>query len=123
MNHYYHKSLQELAQFLIPEDASVIGFSCCQGELLAGLPNKEKISVEESEEYENFKINKKFDYILLSNTLQYVDDIQLFIRRLKMIIHDDSRIIVIGFNFSWKLFLDLAEKLGLRVSQARQPNW
>lgn len=141
LNNYYHLSLQELARFLIPKDASVIEFNCHQGELLGSLPNAKKVGVEASKkmviaaknkhpkikfvytQYKKCKINKKFDYILLSNTIQYLDDVQLFIRRLKRIAHEDTRIVVIYFNFFWKPFLDLAERLGWRLPQPREPNW
>lgn len=141
LNNYFHRSLQKLAQFLVPKDVSVIEFGCRQGELLASLINKQKVGVEASKKmislakkkypkikfvhspYEKFKINQKFDYILLFNTIHYLNDIQLFIRKLNKIAHQDTRIIVVYFSFFWKPFFDLAEKLGLRLPQPREPNW
>jgi ubiquinone/menaquinone biosynthesis C-methylase UbiE len=141
LNHYYHQNLQKLARFLIPEDASVIEFGCRRGELLASLPNLEKVGIEASEamilvakkrhpqikfvysQYEKFKVRQKFDYILLPNTIQYLDDVQLFIRKLNRVCHEETRVVVIYFNFFWKIFLDLAEKLGWRLPQPREPNW
>ena len=140
-NFVYHYHLQNLAAFLIPQNASVLEFGCRQGELLASLPNRYKVGVESSQKmvltarkkhprikfihaaYEKARLKAKFDYILLSNVVQYLDDIQQFIKKLCPLCHDQTKIIVIGFNYLWRPWLDLATKLRLRFPQPKEPNW
>lgn len=142
LNNYYHQDLEKLACHLVPPVSSIIEFSSRGGELLSMLPNKNKVGVEEDEglvtlakkrykkiKFLNFKEyyrklkDNKFDYILLSHTLLYREDIQLFVRTLKKISSDNTRIIVTSFNFLWKPLLNLTERLGLRLPQLKEPNW
>lgn len=142
LNNYYHQDLQRLALTLIPSYGSIIEFGCREGELLSFLPNKKRAGVEISkimlknarkknpkikfyyfDEYENFDIKERYDYILLSNNLSYTKDVQVFVKKLHKICHKDSRIIVIYFNYYWKIVLELAEKIKLRLPQPFEPNW
>lgn len=142
LNHYYHKDLQSLAAYLIPKDASVIEFGSKGGELLSSLLNKSKSGVvlhKELLDYAKTKMSgtriisiddfpekfrgKKFDYVLLSHALSEVEDVQDFLRKIRAICHDNTRIVVVYFNFLWKPFLNIAEKLGLRLPQLKEPNW
>lgn len=142
LNNYYHKDLQRLALTLIPKHGSVIEFGCREGELLSLLPNKQKAGAEISKimlskakkkspkikfyyfnEYENFNIKEKYDYILLSNNLSYTKDVQVFVKKLHKISHENSKIVIIYFNYYWKIILELAEKLKLRFPKPFEPNW
>jgi hypothetical protein len=142
LNNYYHRNLQQLASHLIPENVSLIEFGCRAGETLAYLKNVKKVGVEKNQVLLDIaKINnpklklihiddfagklkgRKFDYILLCHTLSEVEDVQLFIERLKNICHEDTRIVVFYFSFLWKPILDFAEKVGLKLPQYAEPNW
>jgi len=141
LNNYYHKDIEKLISFIVPNDASVLEIGTKGGEILKSLPNKNKIGVSLNDNLfahakkKNPKIkfltltnlpaiNKdKFDYIILSHTLSEVDDIQLLIKELKKISHNNTRLLVIYFNFLWKPIFDAAEKLGFRLPQYREPNW
>lgn len=141
LNNYYHSYIHRLALHLIPEDSSVVEFSCKCGELLSRLPNKDKVGVEFNDtfiqfvrtrnkwtqifgEKEFFKKNKrKFDYILLSHTLSDTQDVQTLVKKLMGLSHDRSRVVVFYFNYLWKPILDLAEKIGLKLPNRREPNW
>lgn len=68
-------------------------------------------------------ISGKFDYLLLPNSLSYVEDAQNFLRGLKKNCYPTSRIIVVYFNFFWKPILDLATFAGLRKQDPKEPNW
>lgn len=138
LNNYYHKNLQEYMADLIPSDASVLEFGAREGEMLESLPNKDKLGVDYEDFVENrergqkpqlvsygdiHKISKKYDYILLSDTLAETQDIQKFIKKIKKFCHQDTRIVVVNFNYFWKPMLDLAELLGLHMPNLREPNW
>lgn len=142
LNRYYHSYIQKLTLHIIPKDASIIEFNCKCGELLSRLPNKDKTGVEFSEDFNScarkrgngLKVvfadevfekawKKEFDYILLSHTLSNLQDVQEFIKNLKKISHDETRVVVFYFNYLWKPFLDLAQKLGLKLPDENEPNW
>lgn len=97
-NYYYH-DLKKLLKNIVPKNNTAV-------EITNKLPHK------------------KFDYIILPNTLSYVEDVQDFLNQIKInICHDNSRVVVIYFNFLWKFILDLAVFLGLRKRNLKQPNW
>ncbi|OGM26064.1 hypothetical protein A3D01_04860 [Candidatus Woesebacteria bacterium RIFCSPHIGHO2_02_FULL_39_13] len=142
LNNYYHQDTEALVKRMIPLDASVLEFGCKGGELLRSLPNKVKVGVATHQdlyklaqkrlgskkvvlpEYFFNKMNRsKFGYIVLSHTLSEVNDAQELINKIKNVTHEDSRVVVVLFNFLWKPVLDLAEKLGLRLPQTKEPNW
>jgi len=142
LNIYYHAELEKLATRLIPPDSSVLEFGCKAGELLGGLPNINRVGIDDDEDivktarkryptvkfFEKRKFRKssgykKYDYILLSDYLAKTRDVQIFIRQLKRSTHDSTRIIVTHFNFLWKPFIDLAERVGLKLPQKYEPNW
>ncbi len=65
----------------------------------------------------------KSDYLLLPNTLAYVDDVQSYAKQLRKNCHSQSRVVVIYYSFLWKPLLNLASHLGIRRKDIREPNW
>ncbi len=142
LNYLYHRDLIHLATNLIPSDASVIEFSSKGGELLSHLPNKLKVGIEDDEKllaiaknrFKKIKFlrpkdlskrsyKQRFDYILLSHSLSTEEDVQSFIKSLKKISHNNTRIIVTYFNFLWKPILDIGEKFGQVLPKTKEQNW
>lgn len=95
---YYHEDLNSLYKQIVPQGATY-----------------EKVSAKGT--------NKKYDYIILQNTLAQVPDIQHFVKKLKVSCHFKSRVVVIYFNFLWKPIIDLATILGLRRKDDVEPSW
>lgn len=62
-------------------------------------------------------------YIILNNSLAYTEDVQKIVKALYDKTKDDTKIIVISFNFLWKPILDFASKIGLREKQIKESNW
>ncbi len=142
LNWYYHEEMIRSLKFLIPADASIIEFGARGGEVLERLANRNKVGVVDdndllalahrknpraifyhsNEAFQKLK-GKKFDYIILSQTLTNTRDIQQFINYLKKVSHSDTRIIVLYFNFLWKPLLNLGEKIGLKLPEQEEPNW
>ena len=69
------------------------------------------------DDLEALQTNEKFDYILLVNVIGYIDDIQASLNGLKKICKQDTRIIVVYFNYLWQPILKLAEWFGLRMKR------
>ena len=67
---------------------------------------------------------RKFDYIFIPNTFSFLDDTQDFLKRIKTNnCYEDSRVVIIYFNFLWKSILDLTTFIGLRKKVRKEPNW
>jgi len=71
---------------------------------------------------ENIILEEHFDYIIISNTIGYLEDIQKVLSELKKISHSHTKIIITYYNFLWQPFFSFGEFLGLRMKQPEQ-NW
>ena len=139
-NCYYWGDLERLCTFLVPEAASVLEIGCGTGDLLSALRAQKKVGIDFSVnmigvakskypdieflvmEAENLDFKEKFDYVILSNLIGYLEDIQKVFAELKKICHPHSKVIVTYYNFLWQPVLDVAVLLNLRMKQPQQ-NW
>ncbi|MBV6340319.1 glycosyltransferase [Candidatus Magnetobacterium casense] len=129
---YYYEELLKFLEFLIPPYASVIHIGCGSGEIIgylrasykAGVDANAQIIEKAKERFhdvefivgniENVQVAKTFDYVLVINAIEYVNDIQRCFENIKPLCRPDTRIIIIYFNYLWEPVLKFAEKLGLR---------
>jgi SAM-dependent methyltransferase len=139
-NWYYWEDLENFCCFLVSENASVLEVGCGTGDLLASLKTRDRAGIDYSSgmieiarkkypdidffcmEAEELTFDKPFDYIILSNTIGYLEDIQRVFSELKKVCHPHTKIIVTYYNFLWQPVLNIAEHLGLRMKQPEQ-NW
>jgi len=140
-NKYYNKDLIRLYSFLIPKGSSILELGCGIGNLIASLKPKRGLGVDISCEMvevaknrhrdiefkvmdtHNFNINEKFEYIILSNLVAYLDDIQIAFNELNKVCNEKTKIIITYHNYFWEPILKLSEKIGLRSPQPMQLNW
>ena len=71
---------------------------------------------------ENITIDEKFDFIIISDTIGYFEDVQRSLDQIRKLCSDDTRIIITYFNFLWLPLMNLAETLKLKMPQVRN-NW
>ena len=139
-NSYYWEDVEKLCSFLIPESASVLEIGCGTGDLLAYIQAKKKVGIDYSRnmiaiarrkypdinfmqmEAEHLNFKETFDYVILSNLIGYLEDIQKVFGELKKVCHPHSKIIVTYYNFLWQPVLRRGCKLNLRMKQPQQ-NW
>lgn len=139
-NKYYWEDVENLCVFLVPENASVLEIGCGTGDLLARLQVKKKVGIDYSSrmieiaerkypeiefhvmQAEKLTLQENFDYIILSNTICYLEDIQKAFVELKKVCHTHTKVVVTYYNFLWQPLLNVAEHLGLRMKQPQQ-NW
>jgi SAM-dependent methyltransferase len=146
-NRFYHKSLEQYFSFIIPEGSCVLELGCGTGDLLAAVKpgtgvgvdfSKELVALagtshpdlifihsdaeEFSSEIELFLNQQKFDYIILSDLLHVLWDVQKVIYNLKKFSHPGTRIVISNYNFLWEPFLKTVEKLGLK-EKSPNSNW
>ena len=63
-----------------------------------------------------------FDYVILSDLLGHVDDIQALLDGLHAVCTPRTRVLITYWNFLWHGAMVLAERLGLKMPEAQQ-NW
>lgn len=135
-NRFYHSLMEKYFRFLIPEGSRVLEIGSGTGELLHALkpsygvgvdlsPNMTKIAkgqfpelVFKTQDVENLKLDETFDYIILSDVIGSLWDVQYAVANLRKVADNQSRIIISHYNFLWEPTLRLLEFLGLK---ARQP--
>ena len=139
-NRYYWEDVENLCAFLIPEEAHVLEIGCGTGDLLAHIKASRKVGIDFSPkmihiarkkypeiefqvmEAEKLRFDEAFDYIVLSNTIGYFEDIQQVFTELHKVCHSRTKVIVMYLSFLWQPILGLAERLNLRMKQPQQ-NW
>jgi hypothetical protein len=70
----------------------------------------------------NIQLEKKYDVIIISNLVGYLDDVQAVFDQLKKVCHSQTKIIVSYYNKLWEPLLKLGEGLGLKTKTPEQ-NW
>ena len=139
-NRYYNKDIINLFRFLIKNNSSIMEIGCGTGEMLNILRPKDGLGIDlspnmvelaskkfkhlnfKSVDAEKLDINKKFDYILLVDTIGYFKDLQNSFRNLRKSCKPETRLIITYYNQLWEPFLKLFEKLGLKMKEPFQ-NW
>ena len=139
-NWYYWEDLENFCCLLVSENARVLEVGCGTGDLIASLKTKNRVGIDYSSrmieiarkkhpdidffcmEAEDLTFDKPFDYVILSNTVGYLEDIQRVFSELKKVCHQHTKVIVTYYNFLWQPVLNIAEHLGLRMKQPEQ-NW
>ncbi|MCD6332667.1 MAG: methyltransferase domain-containing protein, partial [Bacteroidales bacterium] len=139
-NRFYHKILIRHFRMIIPEGARVLELGCATGDLLhavrpgtgVGVDFSEKMIRIAREKYPkltfiqsdaiSFKSDQPFDYIILSDLLPSLWDIQSVIHNLKELVGDRTKIIISSYNYLWEPILRLGERLHLKARQPLQ-NW
>jgi len=138
-NHYFYDQLKQLLQFIVEPGKRVLDIRCETGHLLASVRPEYGVGVEISDamvEYaqrehpdlrfvqsdpEDLDLNENFDYILFNHIFDTVDILRT-LDRIKRHCTNETRIVVINYNYAWTPILEIASKVGLR-SQFVEPNW
>ncbi|MBF0195701.1 MAG: glycosyltransferase [Magnetococcales bacterium] len=134
---YYHKYNQNYWQFLIPKGKKVLEIGCGTGQLLHALDTKRGVGVDISSkmievasskypdlefivgDMENLSkldsLTGTFDFIIMPDSIGYLDDCQTTFAGLHRFCNADTRIIISYTNWLWWPILKLAEQLGLKM--------
>ncbi|MFH1118807.1 MAG: glycosyltransferase [Bacteroidota bacterium] len=139
-NRYYYKNLICFFRFSIPEGSRVLEIGCGTGYVLNAMkpstgkgidlsPGMIKIAREkypqlkfEVMDAEQITLQETFDFIIISDTLGYLEDIQAAFNNLKSIVHSESRILISYHSFLWEPLLWFAQVMGLKMPH-RRLNW
>jgi ubiquinone/menaquinone biosynthesis C-methylase UbiE len=140
-NKYYYEDLIKFFRHNISDLSRVLEIGCGTGYVLnainpkngAGIDVSEKMIAIARKEYPQLSFfhqaaedmdlgQEKFDYVIISDTLGYFEDIQKVFSELKKVITSDTRVIITYHSFLWQPFLKMAEYLKLKMPQKRL-NW
>lgn len=137
---YYHHRLEQIFQFLIDPGQRVLEIGCGQGHLLAAVRPQSGVGVDFSREMirdakrtypdlgfiqgdgHQLPITGTFDYIILSDLLNDVWDVQSILAEVRRLSTLHTRVIITSYNRLWEPALALADRLDLANPNLYQ-NW
>ncbi|MEK6795002.1 MAG: glycosyltransferase [Spirochaetota bacterium] len=139
-NRYYYRDLIRFLRYSIPEGSRVLEIGCGTGQILDAVKPSYGVGVDISPgmiriakkkyphlrfmelDAEELSSRESFDYIIISDTIGYLEDVQKTMRALRSACTDSTRIIITYHNFIWQPVLQFAEFLHLKMSPPRL-NW
>jgi SAM-dependent methyltransferase len=139
-NRLYHRTLEKQFSFIIPEGSKVLELGCSTGDLLNAVKPAYGLGVDFSakaieiarEKYphldftvadaHDFIPDEKFDYIILSDLLTTIWDIQRLFNTIRKYVTPSTKIVISSYNYLWQSVLKLGEKIGLKAKQPTE-NW
>ncbi len=137
---YYHRRLGEIYRFLVPRHSKVLEVGCGQGDLLQELEPSYGVGVDFSpqmiatararhphlaflvQDAHTLTVEGKFDFVVLSDLLNDVWDVQQVLGQLRTVCTPSTRVLINSYSRLWELPLRAAEKLGLAYPNLNQ-NW
>ena len=139
-NRTYHRLLEQIYRFQIPEGARVLEIGSGSGDLLAALKPSAGVGVDvsggmvelararhpgvrfEVSAGETFDLGETFDYVVLSDLLPFVYDLLALFERVAAHSHPHTRIVVNSYSRVWRPIIRLAELLHLKPAKPIR-NW
>ena len=139
--HYYSAQVQRLVSSLVVPGSRVLELGCGLGDLLAAVHPSVGVGLDVSPKMIEgarsrhpeltFRVadierdplpEGPFDFVVLSDVIGHLDDIQRGLERVRAVMAPNARIIVTYYSFLWEPALKLAERLGLKTKWPEQ-NW
>ncbi|MBU1627962.1 glycosyltransferase [bacterium] len=143
---YFSNEIIRYLRSIIPNNKKILDLGCGFGEVLASLKPSVGVGIDISDE--NIKeatnryatqeikfvcgdvqnkillesLESQFDFIILSNVITELHDVQAVFEAMKVVSHRRTRIIVLSYSRLWQFPLKIAETLGVK---AKNPvnNW
>ena len=137
---YYHARLRQIHRFLIPEGQKVLEMGCQEGDLLAALAPSVGVGVDFSPrmierardkhphlqfheaDVHDLALGETFDYIILSDLVNDLWDVQQVFSTVRRHSHPRTRIVINAYSRMWQLPLAAARALKLAKPLLPQ-NW
>ena len=137
---FLERDLREALQRFIPPDAAVLDVECGTGDILAALPNHERVGVAslpdvasearrrhpdlaiEDGDIEDLPAGRRFDAVICNRLCHSVADIRSLLVRLRERVSERGRLYLVAYNYLWEVPTRLAELAGFKLS-APTSNW
>ena len=132
----YRKLLAHYYGLMIPAGSSVLEVGCGSGQLLRHINCQRKCGIDLNEELihqaqatdpktefvvadaTHFNPAEKYDYIIISDTLNSVPDVQELLQAIKRCGHDETKLLLNVPNNLWRPIFAAASALGLRTGHS-----
>lgn len=143
-NQFYYNEHWKYLNFLVSENSDILDIGCGTGKDLSKLKTKSAVGIDisqkmldvakkdfsnleflqgDAEKSEVFKkLNRKFDFILMTDLVGELEDCQKTFENLHTVCNEKTRVIVSYYSKYWEQFIKFAEWLGLKMPQNEQ-NW
>lgn len=142
-NSYYHTELLRILSFVVPPGQRVLEVGCADGFLLRELKPSAGLGVDISPEMirlarekarpgahiafevadiESVRFTEQFDFIVMSDLLGNLTDIQQALDNVRSACHERTRLVVNYHSILWEPLLSFVARLGLKMPSRRQ-NW
>jgi len=138
--HYYHDRLARIYQNIVPPHQRVLELGCGRGDLLAALKPSLGVGIDFSSkmveaasrrhpelriilgDVHDLSLRTKFDYIILSDLVNDLWDVQRVFEQIASACSPSTRIIINSYSRLWELPLAAARRAGL-AAHVTGPNW
>ncbi len=137
---YYHEEIRRIYQFLVPPDLRVLELGCGEGDLLAALKPRRGMGIDFSPrmveraranhphlevilgDVHDLRLDETFDYVILSDLVNDLWDVQSVIEHISPVCERGTRIIINSYSRLWELPLSAARRMRL-VHPFITQNW
>jgi len=132
-NRYYHNGIKKICRAVIPEGERVLEIGCATGDLLAALKPAAGVGIDFSSNMielakkkypylkfytmaaEDMALNEKFNYVVMSNLVDYMEDIWVVFEKIKSVLDIDGKVIITSVNPVWEPVFRMGQKIGLKT--------
>lgn len=139
-NAYYHRELARTFAFIIPPGSRVLEVGCGTGQLLNALQPSRGVGLDFSpgmireaqarhphlkfavDDIENLQCDEKFDYVVVSDLIGFLHDVQRSFENLQRVCTPRTRVVISFYNYLWEPVLRWGEHFNLKPRQPVQ-NW
>ncbi len=139
-NSYYYRWLERIYRFSVRPNSRVLHIGCECGDLLAAVSPSHGVGVDSEsrtieaakERFSNLhfykmdpyelRLNEKFDYVLICNSLGRWRDIQRVLENVQQVCTEDTRIVITYYSYLWEYVLRLGSLISVRRPYSYQ-NW
>ena len=131
-NQYYYRAIESFCVQMIPQGSRVLEIGCGTGDLLFKVAQEKGVGIDISHrmitiasrkhptltwlvsDIEHLNPEKPYDYIIMSNLLEFVPDLWSFFTALKKHTHPETRLVILTTNPLWEPMMYLGAKMRLR---------